>query len=973
MVSSFLPALYAGTPRVSVCDNRGLAVRELVWRRITVDEEAEIQITRHQYNIRGQLVQSTDPRLYAARQLDDRVKPNFTWHYDLAGSSLRTESVDGGQIISLSDIEGRPLLAVTAMGVIQRWHYEDDTLPGRPLAVSELRPEQVTPPITERFIWAGNTQTEKDYNLVGQCVRHYDTAGLNRLDSLSLTGATLSQSRQLLADNQEANWEGSGEDTWQAMLAEKVYLTQSTTDATGAPLNQTDAMGNQQRLAYDVAGQLAGCWLTLADEGEQEIVKSLTYSAAGQKLREEHGNGVVTEYTYEPQTQRLTGITIRRPSDHLSGAKLLRDVHYEYDPVGNVVSCRDGAQDTKFWRNQKVEPENTYTYDTLYQLISAEGREMANNGQRNSQLPEFLPPLLPDRSVYTNYIRTYQYDLGGNLNQIRHDVLRVADHNYTIDLTVSDRSNRAVLSRDGLRPEQVDELFDAAGCQQSLPSGQLLLWNTRGELQRVVSIERNEGKNDQERYRYSGNGMRVLKINQQQTENTLRVKRVIYLPGLELRTTHSGASLNENLHVLTVGEAGGAQVRVLHWESAPPSGINNNQIRYSYGDLIHSAGLELDHLGEIISQEEYYPYGGTAVWMARSQIEASYKTVRYSGKERDATGLYYYGYRYYQPWVGRWLSADPAGTVDGLNLFLMVRNNPITLYDPVGLNGEKKSARVHHFKQSYSHKGPTKFSTLASVPVKFEQSPQTWHIDKQYLGSNILPKNIYGADRAITGNDLGAVLDTLSRKMSITQREITILTGTHGAIDGDNWEDPTGSNVGQRNPQLIEKQFLKEDKKMMRSIKKVGKYSDQFIKRINVVNMNGMTTDKINEYIKDENKHLILAYCYGRNDEALRSFRGLAPVTSYAPLSGPKDLLEVAEANVYILNKSDTKQFSINTFYDAKNTNFSTKKKNPEFYMNIQDKNSGKTHIVNYEGDSFGYDKSSKAFKILPNSPSPFI
>ena len=61
-----------------------------------------------------------------------------------------------------------------------------------------------------------------------------------------------------------------------------------------------------------------------------------------------------------------------------------------------------------------------------------------------------------------------------------------------------------------------------------------------------------------------------------------------------------------------------------------------------------------------------------------------YKTHRYSGKERDATGLYYYGYRYYQPWAGRWLSSDPAGTVDGLNLFRMVRNNPVTLRDDDG-------------------------------------------------------------------------------------------------------------------------------------------------------------------------------------------------------------------------------------------------------------------------------------------------
>jgi YD repeat-containing protein len=64
--------------------------------------------------------------------------------------------------------------------------------------------------------------------------------------------------------------------------------------------------------------------LTAAGGTEQVIVRSLTYSAAGQKLREEHGNGVVTTYTYEPQTQRLTGIKTGRPAGHVSGEKSCR-------------------------------------------------------------------------------------------------------------------------------------------------------------------------------------------------------------------------------------------------------------------------------------------------------------------------------------------------------------------------------------------------------------------------------------------------------------------------------------------------------------------------------------------------------------------------------------------------------------------------------------------------------------------------
>ena len=70
-------------------------------------------------------------------------------------------------------------------------------------------------------------------------------------------------------------------------------------------------------------------------------------------------------------------------------------------------------------------------------------------------------------------------------------------------------------------------------------------------------------------------------------------------------------------------------------------------------------------------------------------LEAKYRTIRYSGKERDASGLYYYGQRYYAPWLQRWISPDPAGTVDGLNLYCMVGNNPVRFVDHQGLGKEE--------------------------------------------------------------------------------------------------------------------------------------------------------------------------------------------------------------------------------------------------------------------------------------------
>lgn len=247
----------------------------------------------------------------------------------------------------------------------------------------------------------------------------------------------------------------------------------TTADATGAVLTTTDAKGNLQRMAYDVAGLLSGSWLTLKDGTEQVIVKSLTYSAAGQKLREEHGNGVVTTYEYEPETQRLVGIKTERPAGHASGAKVLQDLRYEYDPVGNVLKVTNDAEETRFWRNQKVVPENTYTYDSLYQLVSATGREMANAGQQSCSLPSTTVPLPADSSAYTRYSRTYTYDEAGNLTQIRHNA-PATNNSYTTKITVSDRSNRGVLSTLTENAADVDALFTAGGQRLSYSRDSIL-------------------------------------------------------------------------------------------------------------------------------------------------------------------------------------------------------------------------------------------------------------------------------------------------------------------------------------------------------------------------------------------------------------------------------------------------------------------------------------------------------------------
>jgi RHS repeat-associated protein len=231
---------------------------------------------------------------------------------------------------------------------------------------------------------------------------------------------------------------------------------------------------------------------------------------------------------------------------------------------------------------------------------------------------------------------------------------------------------------EGVGPDEEDfrRGFDGNGNLLNLQPGQTLRWDLRNQLCEVRPVEC-----DSEHYVYGADGMRVRKVRSMQTTARTLISEVRYLPSLELRT-HSGTG--EVLQVISV-QAGRSSVRVLHWESVPPKDGANDQYRYGLNDHLGSCSLELDDEGEVISQECYHPFGTTA-WMAgRGEIEASHKTVRYSGKERDATGLYYYGFRYYVGWWQRWLNPDPAGIQDGLNVFAFVTGNPLSFKDDQGL------------------------------------------------------------------------------------------------------------------------------------------------------------------------------------------------------------------------------------------------------------------------------------------------
>ncbi len=103
------------------------------------------------------------------------------------------------------------------------------------------------------------------------------------------------------------------------------------------------------------------------------------------------------------------------------------------------------------------------------------------------------------------------------------------------------------------------------------------------------------------------------------------------------------------------------------------SRYSTHGIKYNLDDHLGSSNVLVDENGTLLNFEEYYPFGETSF--------GSYakKRYRYCGKERDEeSGLYYYGARYYAPWLCRFTSVDPlAAKYMQLTPYNYAGNEPI--------------------------------------------------------------------------------------------------------------------------------------------------------------------------------------------------------------------------------------------------------------------------------------------------------
>ena len=419
------------------------------------------------------------------------------------------------------------------------------------------------------------------------------------------------------------------------------------------------------------------------------------YDAAGRPWTTTYGNNDQIVYGYDGES-RLTSLTIK------NGATTVKTLVYVPDAMGNLQSLTaDGAQ-------------TVYAYDAGYQLI----REvLPNGGDVNEWDYDGAGNLVTARrpGVSTGYLVNNDDELteasgattvtgqvtgGPNNNkwynswaECRGVRARVSTVNGSFTLAgvpvyaganalqvkVTDASgNQTTQTRNVTNTLSYAAVYDGNGNLTSRASAQgsrVYTWNALNQL-----VSASLGGATVLQNWYDAYGRRIAK--QEVIGGATNKWYYVYDGWLVIAVLDGSNGALLESYTRGIGLAGdvGTLIAARHH-----SGTYNNQVIY-----LHS-----NHRGDVILARnstttigayDYAPYG--ALLSTSGAYDSRFK---FSSKERDASAdIYYFGFRFYDPNLQRWLNRDPMGELGGINLYAFCDGNPLNFIDPVGCN-EKPS------------------------------------------------------------------------------------------------------------------------------------------------------------------------------------------------------------------------------------------------------------------------------------------
>ena len=505
----------------------------------------------------------------------------------------------------------------------------------------------------------------------------------------------------------------------------KKFTTDYVFDSFGRMLEMVYPDGEKLRYAYDNGGLLKAAWGEKAGN-RYDYINKLVYDEFGQRTRVEYGNGTKSTYAYDEKTRRLASLhTV------LKDGRVVQNISYDYDLVGNVGET---------WNNILV-PTNTalpagpvrqkFQYDDLYQIIDAKGWYSFGPGKENNYRNEFT------YDTIGNFVKKSQVH---QIIQPSTTVTLPKETNYVLNYQYKSTKPHAVTETD-------DKLYtyDPAGNMLGWTSKQngtkrVITWN---EENRVKQID-DSGKSTY--FLYDDSGERVVKRGQH--GETIYVNRFFTVRNGELGTksvyagetrvvsklvktpntvtSNSTASTTTSTGTASIpGEQGldhgqGKKLGIIKrlpdgYQTGVNPPVEKDQFYY-HGDHLGSSNMITDAYGAVYQHLEYFPYGET--WIEEGgSYGGNTPGYKFTGKELDPeTGLYYYGARYYDPILSRWISADPIlgrylptgdkekdKNLPSGGVFTSINNN---LYHYAGLNPVKYvEADGNNFYVKYSQQG----------------------------------------------------------------------------------------------------------------------------------------------------------------------------------------------------------------------------------------------------------------------------
>ncbi|KAF4437661.1 putative insecticidal toxin complex protein [Fusarium austroafricanum] len=633
-------AIYADKPLITHIGSCGLPIRAV--RVAGVDMYSRAL----SYDVNGNKIRDFDSY---SRLVEKAV-------YDKLGNKLRSIGMDKGDSWSIKDVQGGELLSWNCRGYSFATRYDD------------LRRE------IQRLVWKGS-ETAKLIKRVTYGEKHGDAATLNLKNQVwtvedqagvhvntlyDIGGHCLEKTFQPAQEYKKViDWKFNN------TLEDAIYLQTSAYDNYGHIIENKDAQGNRTRSRFSLQGH----------------VEKVEFSST-------------RDSTWKPYLSHATFMADGLPSSMKGGREVLEDITHVYDCNGRRVFTRDDSEQTKYFKGSRVKPEWDYTYDVNGMLISATGRAQftssrdggnqlsphsAMSGQKTSRGAT-------DGNQLYQYLETYDYDLEGNIKWMKHDAPNVKGvtgwtrHYFYEEQSLlssdpdvkSNRLSRTTIGENHEGTYSYDGDAGLAGCMTTLPKFSELDWDMNNMLAFSSTQNVYDGIPERTYYVYDSAGTRTRKVTESSAKTSDEPSRktdVLYIGGIELQTRRDGSEL----WIATVkAETTLAVVEVSSNRQKP-------LVRFQTGD-----NMELDDEAQLVTYEEYSPFGSVVYSAMYSNVEAPRK-YRFAKYEHDQeTGLYHCGRRYYCPWLVRWTSPDPLGDVDGPNLYEYSKNDPINIHGPNG-------------------------------------------------------------------------------------------------------------------------------------------------------------------------------------------------------------------------------------------------------------------------------------------------